>query len=77
MPSCSLCIREYRMKAEFTLRTGNRYFGSSKRYLLQGSCCCRILPFASLHACVRIIADRLVIHNNMEQQMPVHAVLFV
>ncbi len=54
--------------------TGNRYFGSSKTSssCQRAPCCCRrILPFASLHACVRIIADRLVIHNNLEQQMPV------
>ncbi len=43
--------------------TGNRYFGSSKTSSSchRAPCCCRrILQFASLHACVRIIADRLV-----------------
>jgi hypothetical protein len=49
--------------------TGNRYFGSSKTSSsCQAPCCCRILPFASLHACVRIIADRLVIHNNLSSR---------
>jgi hypothetical protein len=66
------CVREYRVKAEFTLGRVIDTLVHRKRVGHRAPCCCRrILPFASLHACVRIIADRLVIHNNLEQQMPV------
>jgi hypothetical protein len=65
-PMCSRVPSESRI---YTW-TGNRYFGSSKRVApaIAPCCCRRILPFASLHACVRIIADRLVIHNNLSSR---------
>jgi hypothetical protein len=71
MPRGVLQCVQNRVKAELHL-DGYRYFGSSKTVAPGAlAVAAAFSPFASLHACVRIIADRLVIHNNLEQQMPV------
>jgi hypothetical protein len=67
------CIREYRMKGEFTLVRVINTLVHRKRVvpviglLAAAAAFSRSLRFMPLCA---TIADRLMIHNNMEQQMP-------